>query len=165
VAIPFTDDLMAYDSGNRLLLCTLVKGLRDAVRRDDLSASKRYRRRLRLATEQIAADDPVHDVFQRLLYTSGHWAATAAASAVKPSSKRSKSSNASSSYLHHDDISSCRPRYRGWRTNAFPVTWVTPSPRRSTSNPSVEQIAEAITMKKIIELAIQFIGASRGRLG
>ena len=78
VAIPFTDDPMAYDSGNRLLLCTLVKGLGDAVRRDHPSAAERYRRRLRLATEQISADDPVHDVFERLLYTSGHWAAAAA---------------------------------------------------------------------------------------
>ena len=69
---------MAYDSGNRLLLCTLVKGLGDAVRRDDPSAAQRYRRRLRLATEQISADVPVHDVFERLLYTSGQWVAAAA---------------------------------------------------------------------------------------
>jgi hypothetical protein len=54
--------------------------------------------------------------------------------------------------------------YRGGEQNAFPVTWDTPSPRRSTSHPSVEQIAEGITMKKIIELAFQFIGATRGRL-
>lgn len=54
--IPITD--MAYDSGKRLLLYALVKGLGDAVRRNDQSAAKRYRRRLRLATEQIAADDP-----------------------------------------------------------------------------------------------------------
>jgi plasmid stabilization system protein ParE len=31
----------------------------DAVRRHDQSAAKRYRRRLRSATEQIAADDPM----------------------------------------------------------------------------------------------------------
>jgi hypothetical protein len=49
---------MAYDSGKRLLLYALVKGLGDAARRNDQSAAKRYRRRLRLATEQIAADDP-----------------------------------------------------------------------------------------------------------
>jgi hypothetical protein len=46
---------MAYDSGKRLLLYALVKGLGDAVRRNDQSAARRYRRRLRLATEQIAA--------------------------------------------------------------------------------------------------------------
>jgi hypothetical protein len=38
---------MAYDSGKRLLLYALVKGLGDAVRRNDQSAAKRYRRRLR----------------------------------------------------------------------------------------------------------------------
>jgi len=58
VAYLITDDPMAYDSGKRLLLYALVKGLGDAVRRNDQSAAKRYRRRLRLATEQIAADDP-----------------------------------------------------------------------------------------------------------
>jgi hypothetical protein len=45
------DDPMAYDSGKRLLLYAPVKGLGDAVRRNDPSAAKRYRRRLRLATE------------------------------------------------------------------------------------------------------------------
>ena len=48
---------MAYDSGERVLLYALVKGLGDAVRRNDQPAAKRYRRRLRLATEQIAADE------------------------------------------------------------------------------------------------------------
>ena len=42
MAIPFTDDLMAYDSGKRLLLYALVKGLGDAVRRNDQSAAERY---------------------------------------------------------------------------------------------------------------------------
>ena len=64
---------MAHDSGKRLLLCTLVKGLGDAVRRGDPSAAERYRRRLRLATEHIAADDLVHDVVERLLHVSGQW--------------------------------------------------------------------------------------------
>jgi hypothetical protein len=64
---------MAYDSGKRLLLCTLVKGLGDAVRRGDPSAAERYRRRLRSATEHIAADDLVHDVVERLLHVSGQW--------------------------------------------------------------------------------------------
>jgi hypothetical protein len=44
---------MAYDSGKRLLLYALVKGLGDAVRRNDQSAAKRYRRRLRLATRLL----------------------------------------------------------------------------------------------------------------
>jgi len=64
---------MAYDSGKRLLLYALVKGLGDAVRRNDQSAAKRYRRRLRLATEQIAADDPVQDALKKLLLISGRW--------------------------------------------------------------------------------------------
>ena len=50
---------MAHGSGKRLLLSALVKGLGDAVRRNDQSAAERYRGRLRLAAEQIAADDPV----------------------------------------------------------------------------------------------------------
>jgi hypothetical protein len=41
VAIPFTDDLMAYDSGNRLLLCALVKGLGDAGCRDGTAGHER----------------------------------------------------------------------------------------------------------------------------
>ena len=71
--IPITDDPMAYDSGKRLLLYALVKGLGDAVRRNDQSAAKRYRRRLRLATEQIAADDQVQDALKKLLLISGRW--------------------------------------------------------------------------------------------
>jgi len=39
--IPITDDPMAYDNGKRLLLYALVKGLGDAVRRNDQSAAKR----------------------------------------------------------------------------------------------------------------------------
>jgi hypothetical protein len=73
--IPIADDPMAYDSGKRLLLYALVKGLGDAVRRNDQSAAKRYRRRLRLATEQIAADDPVQDALKKLLLISGQWVA------------------------------------------------------------------------------------------
>ena len=73
VAYLITDDPMAYDSGKRLLLYALVKGLGDAVRRNDQSTAKRYRRRLRLATEQIAADDPVQDTLKKLLLISGRW--------------------------------------------------------------------------------------------
>jgi hypothetical protein len=67
---------MAYESGKRLLLYALVKGLGDAVRRNDQSAARRYRRRLRLATEQIAADDPVQDALKKLLLISGQWVVT-----------------------------------------------------------------------------------------
>jgi len=68
----FTDDSLTYNS-KRLLLGTLVKGLGDAVRRGDPLAAERYRRRLRLATEQISPGDPLHDVLEKLLHTSGQW--------------------------------------------------------------------------------------------
>jgi hypothetical protein len=96
---------MAHGSGNRLLLRALVKGLGEAVRRNDQSAAERYRRRLRLAAEQIAADDPVRDALGRLLLISGLWIAAAAADAMTPSSKCLKSSNVLSGCSHHDDDS------------------------------------------------------------
>ena len=68
----FTDDSLTYNS-KRLLLGTLVKGLGDAVRRGDPLAAERYRRRLRLATEQISHGDPLHGVLEKLLHTSGQW--------------------------------------------------------------------------------------------
>jgi hypothetical protein len=47
------------DNSDKLLLNVLLKGLADATRRNDRSTAERYRRRLRLAAEQIAADEPV----------------------------------------------------------------------------------------------------------
>ena len=44
---------MAHGSGNRLLLRALVKGLGEAVRRNDQSAAERYRGRLRLAADRL----------------------------------------------------------------------------------------------------------------
>ena len=112
---------MAYDSGKRLLLYALVKGLGDAARRNDQSAAKRYRRRLRLAAEQIAADDPVQDALKKLLLISGQWVVAPAvtmspkgegasamfivAPAMNPSSKCLNSSNALSACSHRDNIS------------------------------------------------------------
>jgi hypothetical protein len=69
---------MAHVGGKRLLLCTLVKSLGDAVRRDDPSAAERYRRRLRLATKQIAADDPIQDSLEKLLHIIGQLVVAAA---------------------------------------------------------------------------------------
>ena len=63
---------MASDSGKRLLLNVLLKGLADAARRNDPSTAERYRRRLRLAAEQ-AADEPVQDALKRVLLVSGLW--------------------------------------------------------------------------------------------
>jgi hypothetical protein len=62
---------MAHGSNKRLLLSALVKGLGDAVRRNDQSAAERYRGRLRLAAEQIAADDPVRDALGRFMILGG----------------------------------------------------------------------------------------------
>ena len=42
---------MANDSGKRLLLNVLLRGLADAVRRNDLAAAERYCERLRSSTE------------------------------------------------------------------------------------------------------------------
>jgi hypothetical protein len=63
---------MASDSGKRLLLNVLLKGLADATRRNDRSTAERYRRRLRLATERVA-DEPIQDALKRVLLVSGLW--------------------------------------------------------------------------------------------
>jgi hypothetical protein len=65
------DERMAHNSDKRLLLVVLLKGLADATRRNDRSTAERYRRRLRLAAEQIAADVPVQDALKRVLLVSG----------------------------------------------------------------------------------------------
>ena len=91
---------MAHGSGKRLLLSALVKGLGDAVGRNDQSAAERYRGRLRLAAEQIAADDPVRDALGRLLLLSSLWIAAAAADRDD-----TKQQNALSGCSHHDDDS------------------------------------------------------------
>jgi hypothetical protein len=64
---------MEYNSGKRLLLNVLLKGLADAIRRNDRSTAERYRRRLRLIAEQIGADEPVQDALKKLLLVSGLW--------------------------------------------------------------------------------------------
>ncbi len=69
---------MAYEPRKPLLLNALLDGLAASIRRDDPSAAERYRGRLRLVTEQIAADDPVHDVLEKLLDISGLWVVAAA---------------------------------------------------------------------------------------
>ncbi len=61
-----------------LLLNALLDGLAAGIRRDDPSAAERYRGRLRLATERIAVDDPVHGVLEKLLSISGLWVVAAA---------------------------------------------------------------------------------------
>jgi hypothetical protein len=67
-----TDERMAYDS-KRLLLRVLLKGLADAIHRNDRSTAERYRRRLRLTAEQIAADESVQSALKRVLLVSRLW--------------------------------------------------------------------------------------------
>jgi hypothetical protein len=73
------DERMAYNSDKRLLLVVLLKGLADATHRNDRSTAERYRRRLRLAAEQIAVDEPVQDALKRVLLVSGLWIEAASA--------------------------------------------------------------------------------------
>jgi len=62
--------------GRRLLLHALVKGLGDAVRRNDKSVADRYRRRLRLIAEEFDANPPVCDTLERLLWATDRWNTT-----------------------------------------------------------------------------------------
>jgi hypothetical protein len=62
--------------GRRLLLNTLVKGLGDAVRRNDKSVADRYRRRLRLIAKKFEANPPIRDMLERLLWATDRWFTT-----------------------------------------------------------------------------------------
>jgi hypothetical protein len=62
---------MASDSGKRLLLNVLLKGLADATRRNDRSTVERYRRRLGFAAEQVA-DEPVQDALKRVSWSAAY---------------------------------------------------------------------------------------------
>ena len=64
---------MAYDSRKGLLLNVLLRGLADAVRRNDLPAAERYCQRLRLSAEQLAADELVQNAVEKLLSGSRLW--------------------------------------------------------------------------------------------
>ena len=65
---------MAYTK--RLLLQALLKGLGDAVRRNDGSAADRYRRRLGMIAQHFDTNPPVSDALEQLLSVSGLWLAT-----------------------------------------------------------------------------------------
>jgi hypothetical protein len=56
-----------------------------------------------MATEHIAADDPVYDVVERLLHVSGQWVVAAAVDRDETKRRMLETSNVSLSYLHHDD--------------------------------------------------------------
>jgi hypothetical protein len=70
---------MANDSGKRLLLNVLLRGLADAVRRNDLAAAERYCERLRSTAEQLAVDGSVQNAVEKLLLASGLWTESAEA--------------------------------------------------------------------------------------
>jgi hypothetical protein len=60
----------------RILLSALLKGLADAVRRNDGAAADRYRRRISLIAPQFDTNAPVRECLDRLLSVSGQWSAT-----------------------------------------------------------------------------------------
>jgi hypothetical protein len=68
--------MMEYDTSKRLLVKTLLKGLAQAVRRDDLSAAERYCERLRPTAESMS-DELVKDGLEKLLPICGQWVETA----------------------------------------------------------------------------------------
>jgi len=66
-------------STQRLLLQALLKGMGDAVRRNDESAMDRYCRRLALIARHFDTNPPVSDALERLLSAGGRWLATTVA--------------------------------------------------------------------------------------
>ena len=67
---------MKASVGRRLLLYALVKGLGDAVRRNDKSVADRYRRRLRLIAKEFEANPRIRDMLERLLWATDQWFTT-----------------------------------------------------------------------------------------
>jgi hypothetical protein len=63
----------------RFLLSALVKGLADAVRRNDGSAAYRYHRRLGFIAPDFDTNPTVSEALERLLSASSQWLATAVA--------------------------------------------------------------------------------------
>jgi len=70
---------MTKDVGKRLLLGVLLKGLADAVRRNDLAAVERYCVRLRSSTDEPADDGPLENAVEKLLTASALWTGSAEA--------------------------------------------------------------------------------------
>jgi hypothetical protein len=62
--------------GRHLLLYALVKGLGDAVSRNDKSVADRYRRRLGLIAGEFETNPPVRDALEQLLWATERWFAT-----------------------------------------------------------------------------------------
>jgi hypothetical protein len=70
-------------STNRLLLLALLKGMHDAVRRNDGSAADRYHRRLRMIAPHFDTNPPISNALERLLLASDRWLATKVAERYK----------------------------------------------------------------------------------
>jgi len=72
--VPNTEErAVAYDSSNRLLLNALLKSLAYAIRRDDIPAADRYRKRLQRAAEPVTAETQPKELLTKLFLTSGLW--------------------------------------------------------------------------------------------
>jgi hypothetical protein len=59
-----------------VLLCALLNGLGNAVRRFDQPAADRYCRRISLIAGHFDTNAPVSQAIERLLWASGQWLAT-----------------------------------------------------------------------------------------
>ena len=70
-------DLFRYSQQpQRFLLSALVKGLADAVRRNDGAAAYRYRRRLGIIAGHFDTNPRISAALERLLSTSAQWLET-----------------------------------------------------------------------------------------
>jgi hypothetical protein len=75
--MPSREDLFRYGlRPRRLLLSALVKGLTDAVLRNDESAADRYHRRLGLIARDFDTNPIVSEALERLRSASDRWLAT-----------------------------------------------------------------------------------------
>jgi hypothetical protein len=70
-------DLFRYSQRpQRFLLYALVKGLADAVRRNDRAATYRYHLRVGIIARQFDTNPRISSVLERLLSASAQWSAT-----------------------------------------------------------------------------------------
>jgi hypothetical protein len=71
------DDLFRYSQRpQRFLLYALVKGLADAVRRNDGAAAYRYHVRVGIIARQFDTNPRISATLERLLSASAQWSAT-----------------------------------------------------------------------------------------
>ena len=78
-------DLFRYSQRpQRFLLSALVRGLADAVRRNDGTAAYRYHLRVGLITRQFDTNPSISAALERLLSASAQWSATKVAERYEP---------------------------------------------------------------------------------